>query len=70
MTGAGACRSSCRSLLLAISLWMRLKLNESPVFKAMKEEGNWPSNPFVESFTYPGNKKRLFIALFGVGRGA
>jgi MFS family permease len=56
-------------LLLLISLWMRLKLSESPVFKAMKEQGELAGNPFVESFTYPGNKKRLFIALFGVGAG-
>ena len=56
-------------LLLAVSLWMRLKLNESPVFKAMKEEGELAGNPFVESFTYPGNKKRLFVALFGVAAG-
>lgn len=55
--------------LLAISLWMRLKLNESPVFKAMKEEGELAGNPFVESFSYPGNKTRLFIALFGVAAG-
>jgi MFS family permease len=55
--------------LLAISLWMRLKLSESPVFVAMKEQGELAGNPFVESFTYPGNKKRLFIALFGVGAG-
>ncbi len=53
-------------LLLVISLWMRLKLSESPVFKAMKEAGETAGNPFVESFTYPGNKKRIFIALFGV----
>lgn len=56
-------------LLLVVSLWMRVKLNESPVFKAMKEEGELAGNPFVESFTYPGNKKRLFVALFGVGAG-
>jgi MFS family permease len=55
--------------LLAISLWMRLKLSESPVFKAMKEEGKTSRNPFVESFTYPGNKKRIFVALFGVACG-
>ena len=53
-------------ILLFISLWMRLKLSESPVFKAMKESGEMASNPFVESFTYPGNKKRIFVALFGV----
>lgn len=53
-------------ILLAISLWMRLKLNESPVFQAMKEAGQTAGNPFVESFTYPGNKKRIFVALFGI----
>lgn len=56
-------------ILLFISLWMRLKLSESPVFKAMKESGEMASNPFVESFTYPGNKKRIFVALFGVALG-
>ena len=53
-------------LLLAISLWMRLMLSESPVFQAMKEAGETSGNPFIESFTYPGNKKRIFVALFGV----
>ena len=55
--------------LLAVSLWMRLKLSESPVFQAMKEEGELSGNPFVESFTYPGNKRRIFIALFGIAAG-
>ncbi len=53
-------------ILLVISLWMRFKLSESPVFRAMKEAGETSGNPFVESFTYPGNKKRIFVALFGV----
>ncbi|MEE1876426.1 MFS transporter [Altererythrobacter litoralis] len=53
-------------ILLGISLWMRLKLSESPVFQAMKEEGTIAGNPFIESFTYPGNKKRIFVALFGI----
>ncbi len=56
-------------LLLAVSLWMRLKLSESPVFRAMKAEGETASNPFIESFTYPGNGKRLFVALFGIAAG-
>ena len=55
--------------LLAISLWMRLKLSESPVFRAMQAEGELAGNPFVESFTYPGNKKRLFVALLGLAAG-
>ena len=53
-------------ILLGISLWMRLKLSESPVFKAMKEAGETSGNPFIESFTFPGNKTRIFVALFGI----
>ncbi len=53
-------------VLLGISLWMRLKLSESPVFQAMKEAGETSANPFKESMTYPGNGKRIFIALFGI----
>ena len=56
-------------LLLAVSLWMRFKLSESPVFKAMKAAGETAKNPFTESFTYPGNLKRLFVALFGISAG-
>jgi MFS family permease len=56
-------------LLLAISLWMRFKLSESPVFRAMKEEGRTAANPFKESFTFPGNPKRLLVALFGLAAG-
>ena len=53
-------------VLLAISLWMRLKLSESPVFLAMKAAGETEGNPFVKSFIYPGNKRRIFVALFGI----
>jgi MFS family permease len=56
-------------VLLGVSLWMRLKLNESPVFRAMKAQGEISHNPLVESFTWPGNKKRIFVALFGVACG-
>ncbi|MBB3991100.1 MFS transporter [Croceicoccus naphthovorans] len=56
-------------LLLGVSLWMRLKLSESPVFRAMKAAGETAANPFVESFTYPGNPRRIFVALFGVTAG-
>lgn len=56
-------------ILLAISLWMRLKLSESPVFQAMKAQGEIAKNPIKESFTYPGNPRRIFIALFGIAAG-
>jgi len=55
--------------LLAVSLWMRLKLSESPVFEQMKNAGECAPNPFLESFTYPGNLKRLAVALFGIAAG-
>lgn len=56
-------------LLLGISLWMRLKLSESPVFQAMKAAGQVSSNPLKESFTHPGNAKRILVALFGLAAG-
>ncbi len=56
-------------LLLAISLWIRLKLSESPVFAAMKAAGTTSKNPFVDSIKYPGNIKRIFVAMFGVAAG-
>jgi MFS family permease len=56
-------------LLLAISLYMRLKLSESPVFKAMKEAGTTSKNPFADAIRYPGNIKRVFVAMFGVAAG-
>ncbi len=56
-------------LLLAVSLWIRLKLSESPVFQAMKAAGTTSKNPIVDSFKYPGNVKRIFVAMFGVAAG-
>ena len=56
-------------LLLAVSLWMRLKLSESPVFAAMRAAGERARNPLVESFTYPGNIRRMVVALFGISAG-
>ncbi len=56
-------------LMLAISLYIRLKLSESPVFKAMKEAGQTSRNPFKDSLSYPGNLKRVLVALFGVAAG-
>ena len=56
-------------VLLAISLWMRLKLSESPVFKKMRAAGERAVNPLKESFTYPGNIRRMLVALFGIAAG-
>lgn len=56
-------------VLLAISLWMRLKLSESPVFKRMRAAGERVANPLKASFTYPGNVRRMVVALFGIAAG-
>jgi MFS family permease len=56
-------------LLLGISLYIRLKLNESPVFKAMKEAGTTSKNPLKDSFSDRGNVGRIFVAMFGVAAG-
>lgn len=56
-------------LMLAISLYIRMKLSESPVFKAMKASGTTSKNPLVDSWREPGNKGRILTALFGVAAG-
>ncbi len=55
--------------LLALSLWIRLKLSESPVFQAMKEAGTTSKNPIVESFSDRKNIGNILVALFGVSAG-
>ena len=56
-------------LLLAISLYIRLKLNESPVFQKMKAAGRMADNPLKESFSSWGNVRMILIALFGIAAG-
>ncbi len=56
-------------VMLAISLYIRLKLSESPVFKAMKAAGTTSRNPIIDSIREPGNLGRVMVALFGVGAG-
>jgi len=52
-------------LLLGISLWIRLQLNESPVFLKMKEEGKASKAPLTESFLRWGNLKMVIMILLG-----
>ncbi len=56
-------------VMLAISLYIRLKLSESPVFQAMKAAGTTSRNPFKDSLQAPGNLGRVMVALFGVAAG-
>ena len=52
-------------VLLAVSLWMRLQLQESPVFQQMKEEGTTSRAPLTEAFASWPNARLVLIALFG-----
>ncbi len=56
-------------VLLGISVWIRLMLNESPAFKKMKEEGKTSKAPIKESFGEWKNLKIVLIALFGLVAG-
>jgi MFS family permease len=55
--------------LLAISLYIRLQMNESPAFKKMKEEGAASKAPLREAFGQWKNAKIALIALFGLTAG-
>ena len=55
--------------LLAISVWIRLKLNESPLFQEMKAQGKQSTAPLTESFARWPNGKLVLIALFGLTAG-
>ncbi|MBK7531365.1 MAG: MHS family MFS transporter [Piscinibacter sp.] len=55
--------------LLAISVWIRLSMNESPAFKKMKEEGKTSKAPLTESFGQWKNLKIVILALIGLTAG-
>ena len=57
------------ALLLGISLYIRLQMNESPAFKKMKEEGAGSKAPLREAFGNWKNGKIALIALFGLTAG-
>ncbi|MGV0962573.1 MAG: MFS transporter [Polynucleobacter sp.] len=55
--------------LLAVSVWIRLSMNESPAFKKMKDEGKLSKAPLTESFGQWKNLKIVILALFGLVAG-
>ncbi|HUM13641.1 MAG TPA: MFS transporter, partial [Myxococcaceae bacterium] len=55
--------------LLAISIYIRLKLNESPMFRKMKAEGKGSKAPLSESFGQWSNLKIVILALIGATAG-
>ncbi|TFL10170.1 MFS transporter [Pusillimonas caeni] len=57
------------AVLLIISVWIRMRLNESPAFKKMKEEGTQSKAPIKESFGEWKNLKIVILALLGLTAG-
>ena len=56
-------------VLLGISVYIRLKLNESPIFLQMKSEGKGSKQPIRDSFANWPNAKIVLLALFGAAAG-
>ncbi len=56
-------------ILLGVSMWIRLQLNESPVFQKMKEEGTTSKAPLTEAFGQWKNAKWVLVALLGAVAG-
>ncbi len=56
-------------VLLAVSMWIRMQLAESPVFQKMKEEGTTSKAPLTEAFAKWGNLRWVLIALLGAVAG-
>ena len=57
------------AILLAISVWIRLSLAESPTFQRMKDEGKGSKAPLTEAFGQWKNAKIALLALFGLTAG-
>jgi MFS family permease len=56
-------------ILLIVSIWIRLSLNESPIFQKMKDEGKTSKRPLSEAFGEWANAKIAILALFGATAG-
>jgi MFS family permease len=56
-------------LLLGVSLYIRVKMRESPVFTRLKTEGKTSKNPIKESLFVPLNRRYVLVALFGATAG-
>ena len=56
-------------ILLAVSMWIRMQLAESPVFQKMKDEGTTSKAPLTEAFGQWKNAKWVLIALLGAVAG-
>ncbi len=56
-------------LLVAVSIYIRLKMSESPMYATLKKEGKTSVNPLKESFGHRANFKMVLVALFGAVMG-
>jgi len=56
-------------LLVSISLYVRLKMKESPIFTQIKSSGMASTQPLKEAFTQWDNLKRVLVSLFGATAG-
>src|ERR1700676_2371076 len=56
-------------LLVSVSLYVRLKMKESPIFMHIKSTGQTSASPLKEAFTKWSNLKRVLISLFGATAG-
>jgi len=56
-------------LLVGLSIYIRLKMKESPMYAALQEEGTTSINPIKESFGHKANFKMVLLALFGAVMG-
>lgn len=52
-------------ILLAVSMWIRMQLAESPIFQKMKDEGTTSKAPLTEAFGQWKNAKWVLVALLG-----
>jgi MFS family permease len=56
-------------VLVAISLYIRLKMKESPIFAQLKSTGMTSAKPLADAFTHWSNLKRVLVSLFGATAG-
>jgi len=56
-------------VLVGVSVYIRLKMHESPLFAKLKSEGKTSTNPLKESFGRKRNLKMVLLALFGATMG-
>ena len=57
------------ALLVAVSLYIRMKMEESPIFAQLHASGMTSAAPLKEAFTQPENFKRFLVSLFGATAG-